>query len=189
MVVKHFLPKNGPAMLIAARRWCGVGAAVVLFLEMIGVASPAPPHGPVGNTQSTRSATQAKAALPPGTPNDNSELLTRYCVTCHNDTVKAGRLTLSHADVSHVADNPELWEKVAWKVRIGAMPKVPAPRPDKGTLDRFVSDLETALDRAASASPDPGRPTLHRLNRPCCPPMNRATASTTAKGYPLPRPC
>ena len=31
--------------------------------------------------------------------------------------------------------------------------------------DAFVSSLETALDRAAAAAPNPGRPVAHRLNR------------------------
>ena len=39
------------------------------------------------------------------------------------------------------------------------------PRPDKATLDAFASYLESSLDRAAAAKPNPGRATLHRLNR------------------------
>ena len=93
------------------------------------------------------------------------ELLTRYCVRCHSDRLETGGLTLEHADVDRIAEDPELWEKIAWKIRIGAMPKVPAPRPERPVLDRFASAVERALDRAAAASPDPGPPTFHRLNR------------------------
>ena len=40
------------------------------------------------------------------------------------------------------------------------------PRPDDAGYDAFQSYLETALDRAAAARPDPGRTdTFHRLNR------------------------
>ena len=39
------------------------------------------------------------------------------------------------------------------------------PRPDRATVLAFVADLEGALDQAAAANPNPGRPVLHRLNR------------------------
>ena len=39
------------------------------------------------------------------------------------------------------------------------------PRPDAAALEGFVSYLETSIDRAADASPRPGRTALHRLNR------------------------
>ena len=45
------------------------------------------------------------------------------------------------------------------------MPPQGMPRPDKATLDGFASYLETALDRGYSAKPNPGRATMHRLNR------------------------
>jgi hypothetical protein len=45
------------------------------------------------------------------------------------------------------------------------MPPAGMPRPDRSTLDGFAAGLETALDRAASAAPNPGRHALHRMNR------------------------
>ena len=39
------------------------------------------------------------------------------------------------------------------------------PRPDKALAESVVSWLEAELDRAALEHPNPGRPTLHRLNR------------------------
>ena len=95
----------------------------------------------------------------------NRELLNQYCVRCHNEGTRSGGLALDQVDVDRVAENRELWEKVVWKVRIGAMPKVPSPKPNAAMLDRFLTSLETALDRAAEAAPVAGRPTLHRLNR------------------------
>src|SRR5262245_66470956 len=46
-------------------------------------------------------------------------------------------------------------------------PPVPGrPRPDEATYDALIARLETDLDRAAAAAPDPGRTdTFHRLNR------------------------
>ena len=39
------------------------------------------------------------------------------------------------------------------------------PRPDEPTYDALASWLESELDRAAAAAPNPGRPVLRRLNR------------------------
>ena len=51
------------------------------------------------------------------------------------------------------------------KLRGGMMPPLGAPRPDQPAIDGFVSFLETSIDRAALARPNPGRSPLHRLNR------------------------
>jgi hypothetical protein len=73
---------------------------------------------------------------------------------------------LTGLDAQNVGTHRELWEKVARKLRARAMPPAGAPRPDEPTLQRFVATLETALDRAAAASPDPGRTdTFRRLTR------------------------
>ena len=139
--------------------------ALFLLLAVCGVAlaaSPAPAAVPqtTAATATTATATAATAGEAP-----DPELLTRYCVRCHSDRLETGGLTLEHADVDRIAEDPELWERIAWKIRIGAMPKVPAPRPERPVLDRFASAVELALDRAAAAAPDPGPPTFHRLNR------------------------
>ena len=75
-------------------------------------------------------------------------------------------LTLDTEDVTNVAANPEVWEKVVRKLRVGAMPPPPRPRPDQATYDGFRVWLETELDRVAAVNPDPGRTqAFHRLNR------------------------
>ena len=45
------------------------------------------------------------------------------------------------------------------------MPPVGQPRPDDATYDAFASWVETELDRAAAAGPDPGRSAVQRLSR------------------------
>ena len=93
-------------------------------------------------------------------------LLDRYCVACHNARLQTAGLELDAADINQVAADPELWEKVARKLRAGAMPPAPRPRPDEATYARFIDYLETELDAAAVARPDPGRTeAFHRLNR------------------------
>jgi len=51
------------------------------------------------------------------------------------------------------------------KLRAGMMPPSGMPRPDAAIIDSFAASLEKALDEAAGAHPNPGRPALHRLNR------------------------
>jgi hypothetical protein len=90
-------------------------------------------------------------------------LLDRYCVTCHNQKLKTGGLMLDRIDLDKPAEGAEAWEKVIRQLRGGMMPPQGMPRPDKATLDSFVSWLEESIDRAASQNP--GRDPLHRLNR------------------------
>ena len=100
---------------------------------------------------------------------DYRAVLNKYCVTCHNEKTKAGGMSLVDAaadiDLNNIPANADIWEKVIRKVRVGMMPPQGLPRPDQATRDSLVSWLQTTLDRAAAASPNPGRPLVHRLNR------------------------
>src|SRR5262249_3638931 len=91
--------------------------------------------------------------------------LDRYCVTCHNQKTKTAGLMLDLMDAQKVADAAPTWEKVVQKLRTGAMPPPGASRPDNTTYFSLAGYLETELDRAAAANPNPGTPTIHRLNR------------------------
>ena len=126
-------------------------AALVLY--------PAPQKTP-----SSLSAAPAPAA--PALPSANERaLLDKYCVTCHNEKLKTAGLMLDKADVNHIGDGAEVWEKVVRKIHGGTMPPLGMPRPDQATLDAFASSLEVSLDRAAISRPEPGRAGMHRLNR------------------------
>ena len=92
-------------------------------------------------------------------------LLDRYCVTCHNERLRTGGLQLDRVDVGHVGEAAEIWEKVVRKLRAGQMPPAGRPRPEPAAYDGLASWLETELDRAADARPNPGRPVVRRLNR------------------------
>ena len=90
----------------------------------------------------------------------------QYCVTCHNERVKTAGLTLDRIDVTDPGANAEVWEKVMRKVQTGTMP--PPNMPQLSAHDRraLLAFLETSLDAAAAARPNPGRTeTLRRLNR------------------------
>jgi uncharacterized protein DUF1592/uncharacterized protein DUF1588/uncharacterized protein DUF1585/uncharacterized protein DUF1587/uncharacterized protein DUF1595 len=98
-------------------------------------------------------------------PSAQRKLLDQYCVTCHNQRARTADLLLDKMDVEQTASHPEVWEKVIRKLRGGMMPPAGMPRPDRAALDGFLSYLETSLERAAAAAPNPGRSPLHRLNR------------------------
>jgi hypothetical protein len=87
-------------------------------------------------------------------------------VTCHNSRTRAGGLSLDNVDVTRVAPNAEIWEKVVRKIRGRMMPPPGMPRPDEATYDALATRLEGALDRAAVERPNPGRTeTFRRLTR------------------------
>src|SRR5437879_2935412 len=83
----------------------------------------------------------------------------------HNQRSKTAGVSLDTTDLAKVPDGAETWENVIRKVKGGMMPPVGMPRPEKAELDALASYLETTIDRAAAAKPNPGRTVLHRLNR------------------------
>src|SRR5688500_17337331 len=77
--------------------------------------SPAP-------VQSARSALAVVA--------DHAALLNQYCVTCHNQRLKTGGVTLDAVDLSKITADAEVWERVIRKVRARMMPPPGMPRPE-----------------------------------------------------------
>jgi hypothetical protein len=116
----------------------------------------------IGSLQAAR---QVPSNPNPSPAASQRALLDRYCITCHNEKLKTAGLMLDKLDVEHVSASAELWEKVVRKLRTGAMPPAGMPRPDKADYESLANSLETTLDRAAAAKPNPGRPVIHRLNR------------------------
>src|SRR5882724_10137838 len=108
---------------------------------------------------------QSSSLAPPAPAVQYRAVLNKYCVTCHNEKLKTADLMLDKLDVENVPADAEMWEKVIRKLRGAAMPPPGLPRPDKATYASLASYLETSIDRAASAKPNPGRPSIHRLNR------------------------
>ena len=45
-------------------------------------------------------------------------LVDRYCVSCHNARLRTGGLALDGLDAGRPGDRPEVWERVAEKLRI-----------------------------------------------------------------------
>ena len=113
--------------------------------------------GPQGATPANGSLTTAA---------DMGALLSKYCVTCHNERLKTGGFVIDPAALGDISPGAEDWEKVVRKLRTQSMPPVGMPRPDANTYDAMSAFLESALDRAAAARPLPGSvPPVHRLTR------------------------
>src|SRR5205809_2176721 len=91
--------------------------------------------------------------------------LEQYCVGCHSGPTPFAGLNLQPLDASDLEANGIIWEKVLRKLRNREMPPAGMPRPDEATYDALVKYIETGRDRLAEVKPNPGRATLHRLNR------------------------
>jgi mono/diheme cytochrome c family protein len=103
--------------------------------------------------------------LSPSSPAPYRVMLDQYCVGCHNSRTRSGGLALDAIDLASVPRDAATWEKVLRKLNTRTMPPAGARRPDEASYHALSSWLETRIDRAALASPNPGRPLLHRLNR------------------------
>ena len=144
------MTKPSPFTRALALGFAGMAAAVGVCLQVETSAQQPdpPPH--------------SKAQAGPG----QRQLLDKYCVTCHNDRARTGGLSLERIDPSRPDAAPEVWEKVVRKVHTGSMPPSNMPQPPASDRRTLLTWLETRLDAASAAKPDPGRTeTLRRLNR------------------------
>ena len=132
----------------------------ILFAVVVTVTAAA------SDALATSPGQQAAGTVLSASSSQQSALLDEYCVTCHNqDRLETGGVPFAFEDLDleNVGVDAEVWEKVVEKMRLGMMPPAGNPRPDRGPYDQFVMRLETELDRAAAASPNPGRPAVRRL--------------------------
>ena len=149
----------GPRLAMIGR---GVALVIGLSCGIVAMTSAgelrgAAPRAPRG--QSLQAPVRSGASVP------HAAVLQQYCVTCHNQRTRAGGLALDALDMAQVGERADVWEQVIRKLRTGAMPPAGRPRPDAAVSHDVMTWLETELDRAALQHPNPGRTTLHRLNR------------------------
>jgi len=148
---------RNPLLWFVAAAVVTAGAAGVRSRDLFAASSQ-----PAATSQTTA----ASSGAPSDAAADRGALVAKYCVTCHNDRLKTGGLSLQTLDVAAPAAHAALWEKVIRKLRSGEMPPAAVrSRPDPQTAAALVTYLETTLDAAAAAHPNPGRAPAHRLNR------------------------
>ena len=92
--------------------WSAVARGPVVAVALSASALVAP----VG----AQTASDASAELLDGT-------LQRYCITCHNDRLRTGGLSLADLDLTRIGEHAELWEGVVAKLRARSMPPVGRP--------------------------------------------------------------
>ena len=135
-----------------------------LTLRIVTAEGPSPAAAPV--IPAAASPASAVPVPPPPAPEpDFAAFIDKYCLECHDDKPKKGDLTLARFDVAKADQQAEIGEKMIRKLRAGLMPPKRAPQPDHASRMALVTALETTLDRAAAANPNPGRRVFQRLNR------------------------
>ena len=148
---------------------CVVGVGIVAAglgpLDVHAGPQGAPPAGELLPAPAVSPQTQTPVSSGASSGESVRPVLNRYCVGCHNERLRTAGLALDEMDPARVGDHAATWEKVVRKLRTGAMPPVGRRRPDAATYATVASALETALDHVAAADPNPGRTTVHRLNR------------------------
>lgn len=94
------------------------------------------------------------------------EFTDAYCSECHNSESWAGGIAFDVMPQSDVHLNPDVWEKVIMKLRVGMMPplgaKTALPAEQR---QAFLSSLTNRLDEIVRNAPDPGPALVRRLNR------------------------
>jgi mono/diheme cytochrome c family protein len=131
-----------------------------------------------GGLSAQQTATPAPAKAPAAAPKlatahstaalsveSQNQLVGQYCATCHSERGKAGGLTLAGFDGAKIDQRPDVAEKMIRKLRTGMMPPPSARRPDADTIHQFVDALESKMDAAFAANPNPGWRPFQRLNR------------------------
>ncbi|PYR62658.1 MAG: hypothetical protein DMF91_05935 [Acidobacteria bacterium] len=147
------LKSVNPTFLAGAILWFGLAGPV-------GFAERQPSPRAAAQPRPVSSHTSASPT------EDQNALVRRYCATCHSEARKTGGLSLASFDVARAGQNAEVAEKMIRKLQAGYMPPPTAPRPDPAAHAALVAALETAVDEAAAAKPNPGIRTFQRLNRP-----------------------
>jgi len=93
-------------------------------------------------------------------------LLNRYCWDCHGDGAAKGDVSLdAFTNVTAVLQDRRTWERVLRTVDSGDMPPKKKKQPTAPERAKLTGWIEKTLFPVDPDNPDPGRVTLHRLNR------------------------
>ena len=95
-------------------------------------------------------------------------VLSKSCMSCHNDRAKAGAMSLdSFNDPFTALAEPAIWQKIVEKVTTGAMPPAaaaPLSAADRDLIVNFARKVPGVAE-AINVRPSAGRVTARRLNR------------------------
>jgi hypothetical protein len=91
----------------------------------------------------------------------------KHCFTCHGNGKNKGEVALDqdHTEQDLLEDR-DLWENVVAMVESGKMPPKKQPRPSQEEIKSALGSIEAVLASFdCTGAREPGRVTLHRLNR------------------------
>src|SRR5579862_4200188 len=156
----------------------GVAVASRSSVTVLARLAPLPAVGGAEYLQSAHAQTPAAAPASPakaqtgapaktGTPMDPDMVVQNYCVECHYEQNKNNTAGLSFEtfSIARIAEHPDVGERMVRKLRLGMMPPPGNEAPDPVSYANLISALETKLDVASAAQPNPGARTFQRLNR------------------------
>ena len=153
--------RSAAAWIVAGAAAAGIAGGTVL-VEAAG--GPAPGEPAPGRLQAAGAAAAQQTSVDPNA--EPQQMFRRYCIGCHNDRLRTADFSIAALDVENVPADAETWEKVVTRLRAGSMPPPGRPRPDEATYRHVAGWLESELDSAWAAAPNPGRiNAIHRINR------------------------
>ncbi len=93
-------------------------------------------------------------------------LFQKYCYDCHGNGKKKGDLALdSYKSTADVLADAKEWKTLHEYVQSYQMPPENKPQPSQAERDRITGWIDRELFKLDPDHPDPGRVTIHRLNR------------------------
>ncbi len=141
-------------------------AAVLGALLVLGGPAPGADDAALQPHDVAASPAPSGVASAPGlSPDALTDVVQRYCQSCHNDRRLRGNMSLEGFQVPDAPEKAQLAEKMIVKLRAGMMPPPGARRPGEDTLQALVETLENTIDKAAQGHVKPGGRPFQRLNR------------------------
>jgi hypothetical protein len=120
-----------------------------------------------------QAADTAKPAPPPAKSPEKvvfsqhiAPLLAKYCTGCHGGAKPKGDLALDvFKNEASLGKDAQVWEKVAAKLRAHEMPPEGRRQPTLAEVERLTGWIDAITKVDCTRKKDPGRVTIHRLNR------------------------
>jgi hypothetical protein len=143
-------------------------AALVFGLASLAALNPAAiAYAAPNSSTSTVNSASAHDPKTQAYVKDVQPLLEKYCFDCHGNGEHKGDVALDTYDTAaDVLKGRTVWETVLHHVNSLEMPPSDAAAfPDRAERDRISVWIEKTLYNYDPTHPDPGRVTVHRLNR------------------------
>ncbi|MDB6116989.1 MAG: hypothetical protein JWO08_770 [Verrucomicrobiaceae bacterium] len=93
-------------------------------------------------------------------------LLEKYCYDCHADGTNKGKYAMDeHKDFASMRMDMKMWDHARQMLVTHVMPPTGKPKPTLEERDALVRWIDDSVFYFDPAKPDPGHPTMRRLNR------------------------